>query len=99
MWCLAAKACAREPSRAATAATTTSALSLAGLISAGGAILAAPKMPIRSGVSCPGTEPTLAAEDFGSAAGECRGALGPDSHTDEVGGQEGQPGQPLQHRQ
>ena len=46
----------RELSRAATAATTTSALSLAGLISANGAIRAAPSTPIRSGTPSSGTD-------------------------------------------
>src|ERR1700741_3561797 len=46
MPCLAANARARETSRAATAATTTSLFVLAGLMSAGGAIRAAPSTPI-----------------------------------------------------
>src|SRR5271166_2496856 len=49
MSCLAANARARETSRAATAATTTSLFVLAGLMSAGGAIRAAPSTPICTG--------------------------------------------------
>src|SRR4029077_15342387 len=59
MLCLSAKVWARDASRAATAATTTSAFCLAGLMSAVGAIRAAPRMPIRT---CPDTHPTLALE-------------------------------------
>src|SRR5271167_1577529 len=98
MLCLAAKAWARDASRAATAVTTTSGLSLAGLTSAAGAMRAAPRIPIRSGVWVPDTDPTLALGLVaGSAAGECRGPLRPDSHADEIGGQERQPRQPLHH--
>src|ERR1700757_665848 len=124
MLCLAAKAWARAGSRAATAATTTSGFFFAGLVSASGAIRAAPRMPIRT---CSGTDPTLALgpecaawasrvstgrrfRDFlalgapakvsrglavGRAAREGRRALGPDADPDEIGGQNGQPRQPL----
>src|SRR5947209_16096087 len=125
MPCLAAKAWVRDASRAATAAITTSALPLAGLMTARGAIRAAPRTPTRT---CPDTELTLALGPVcrgyrrnprqraahshfsapptiwapgrlapGATAGEGGGVFGPDPDADEVGGQEGQPRQPLQH--
>ncbi len=94
---------ARDPSRAAPAATTTSALSLAGLMSDKGAIRAAPRMPIRSGAPCPDTDPTLALghECAASAAAtsERRRVFGPDPNANEIGGQHGQPRQALDHAQ
>src|SRR5947209_9058937 len=60
MPCLAAKARPRAGSRAATAATSTWLCCLAGLTMAKGAILAAPKMPMRMELPSADTQQTLA---------------------------------------